>query len=64
MQCNSDAKRYNAAVEHVKAAASPEELAEHKSALLSSLGCTVIYSDLQRKVKALLKTNWQPTKRG
>jgi hypothetical protein len=64
MQCGSNAKRYDAAVELVKAAASPEDLAEHKGALLSSLGCTVIYSAIQRKVKALLETDWQPTKRG
>jgi hypothetical protein len=61
VQCNT--RRYNAAVEAVKASASPEELAEHRSALYSSLGCTVIYSAIQRKVDALLKTDWQPTDR-
>jgi hypothetical protein len=53
--------RANAIAARVEAEASAEDRAEHKGALLSSLGATVIHSAMQRRIDALAKSDWQPT---
>jgi hypothetical protein len=52
--------RFNAIVAAVEAASSPEDRREHRAALLSSMGSTVIASAIQRRIDALLKSDWQP----
>lgn len=52
--------RISAIVTHVEATATAEELYEHKSVLLSFAGAQRVHSALQRRIDALVKSDWQP----